>query len=111
MSDKILIIISSSDSGKAMTGMVFAINARKNNWMEDVRLILFGPAEQLVLTNQDLQQALQAYMALDQNIMACKFVADQASVSEGLSNLGLNVDYVGVPIANLIKQGYVPMVW
>ena len=111
MSDKVLIIISSSDAGKAMTGMAFAINARKNGWMSDVKLMLFGPAEQLALTHPPLQEALQAYLALDQDVLACKFVADKSDTSADLADLGLNVDYVGVPIANLIKQGYAPMVW
>ncbi len=111
MSDKILVIISSSDPAKALTGVAYATNSLKNGWLEDVKLMIFGPAEQLALTNSALQQALQGYMALDDSVLACKFVADQASASEGLANLGLNVDYVGVPIAELIKQGYVPMVW
>ncbi len=75
------------------------------------KAIIFGPAEQLTLTNVDLQQALHAYMALDNNVLACKFIADKASVSEGLAGLGLNIDYVGAPIADLIKQGYAPMLW
>ena len=111
MSDKVLVIISTSDAGKALTGIAYATNTLKNGWLEDVKLMVFGPAEQLVLTNAALQQALQAYMALDDNVLACKFVADNASASEGLMDLGLNVDYVGVPIGDLIKQGYVPMVW
>jgi len=111
MPDKVLVIISSSDPGKALTGVVYATNTLKNNWLADVKLMVFGPAEQLVLTNVALQQALHAYMALDNNVLACKFIADNASASEGLAGLGLNVDYVGAPIAKFIKQGYVPMVW
>jgi hypothetical protein len=111
MSDKVLVIISSSDPDKALTGVLYATNTLKNGWLEDVRLMIFGPAEQLALTNSALQQALQAYMELDANILACKFVADKASASEGLMDLGLNVDYVGAPIGDLIKKGYTPMVW
>ena len=111
MSNKVLVIISSSDASKALTGILYATNTLKNGWLEDVKLIVFGPAEQLVLTNSTLQQALQNYLALDDTVLACKFVADQASASEGLTDLGLNVDYVSAPIGDLIQKGYVPMVW
>jgi len=111
MSDKILVIISSSDPAKALTGVVYATNTLKNGWLAEVKLMVFGPAEQLVLTNAALQEALQVYMALDESVLACKVIAEQASASEGLMNLGINVDYVGASIANLIKQGYTPMVW
>ena len=60
MSDKVLVIISTSDAGKALTGIAYATNTLKNGWLEDVKLMVFGPAEQLVLTNAALQQALQA---------------------------------------------------
>jgi len=111
MSDKLLVIISSSDPGKAMTGLAFATNARKNGWMENIKLMVFGPAEHLLLVNAELQRALQAYMELDKEVMACKVIADKANDSEELANLGLTVDYVGAAITHLIKQGYTPMVW
>ena len=49
MAENILVIISSGEEavGKAMTGMRFAYNAAKNKWLNDVRIILFGPSEKL----------------------------------------------------------------
>jgi hypothetical protein len=42
---------------------------------------------------------------------ACKYCSDKYSVSEALAKLGCDIDYVGVPISDAIKAGYVPMVW
>ncbi len=111
MSNKILVIISTADEGKALTGILYATNTLKNGWLEDVKLILFGPAEDLALQSEAVQQALQGFLQLGQGVMACKFVADKADLSDRLAHLGLNVDYVGAPIGQWIREGYVPMVW
>ncbi len=111
MSNKILVIISTADEGKALTGILYATNTLKNGWLEDVKLILFGPAEDLALQSEAVQQALQGFLQLGQGVMACKFVADKADLSDRLAHLGLNVDYVGAPIGQWIREGYAPMVW
>ena len=49
MTDKLVVIISTSDPEKALTGMMYAINTVKNHWMEEVKLFFFGPAEELLL--------------------------------------------------------------
>lgn len=111
MTDKVLVIISSADPGKARTGILYATNALTYGWLEDVKLIFFGPAEKLLLTDLDLQKALQHYQETDETVVACKFIADQDETSAGIAALGVQIEYVGAMISNLIKQGYAPMVW
>ena len=38
-------------------------------------------------------------------------ISDRDGISEKIEALGVNVDYVGTIISNLIKDGYVPMVF
>ncbi len=42
---------------------------------------------------------------------ACKYLSDEQGVSEDLAEVGIRVEYVGTVISDLIKEGYVPMVW
>lgn len=111
MADKILVIISSSDAGKARTGAMYAVNALRNNWMTEVKLFFFGPAERLLLNDEELQQIVEEFNALDEKPVACKFIAEKEKTDEKLSKLGVRVEYVGEPISDLIKQGYVPLIW
>ena len=55
MSDKALVIISSGIEAreKALTGIMYAVNAVKYKWLEDVRIIFFGPSERLILSDDD----------------------------------------------------------
>lgn len=56
MSDKALVIISSGEVGKALTGLMWATNALRFGWMEDVRVIFFGPAQDLALENDQVKE-------------------------------------------------------
>jgi hypothetical protein len=111
MTDKIVVIISTSDPDKALTGMMYTINTVKNRWMEEVKLFFFGPAEELLLNNLTLQQALKDYQALNEEAVACKFLADRNNTGGQIAALGVKVEYVGTMISNLIRDGYAPMVW
>ena len=111
MSDKLLVIISSSDVFKARTGIVYATNALKHGWIDDLRLVVFGPAEQVLLQDAGLQEALHEFMEQNQQVAACKAISDMTGASEGLIRMGLQVQYIGELVSNLVKEGYTPMVW
>jgi len=111
MSDKIIAIISTGEAGKARTGVMYAINALKHGWLEEVKLIFFGPAEQLMLEDTEIQSMLKEYQHMEETAVACKFIADRDGVSQQIDTLGVKVEFVGKLISDYVKQGYVPFVW
>lgn len=111
MSDKIISIISTSEVGKARTGVMHALNSLKHGWLEEVKLIFFGPAEQLMLEDTEIQNMLKEYQHMEESAVACKFIADRDGVSEKIDAMGVKVEFVGKMIADYIKQGYIPLVW
>ena len=111
MSDKILVIISTAEQDKANAGAMYALNALKHSWMSDVKLFLFGPAENLVLEDPDFEDLIRQFIALDRTPVACKFLADRSGKSSALEDLGVEVQNVGPLISDAIKSGYVPLVW
>lgn len=110
MSDKVLVIISTRDSEKALTGLMWAKNALNRGWMEEVKVIFFGPAQRLVLENEEVKEAALEIAETEKPVF-CKFISDREENSALIEELGLVVDYVGSLIAGLIKEGYVPMVF
>jgi len=111
MTDKLLAIISTAEAEKARTGAMYAVNALKFGWMEEVKLFFFGPAQELLLKDEPLQQLVKEYQSMEETAIACKYIADGNDSSEKTSELGIKVDYVGKAISDLIKEGYAPMVW
>ena len=111
MSKKILVIISTSEAGKAHTGAMYAINALKQGWMEEVKIIFFGPAQDLLLVDEELQNLIKEYQTMKEGVIACKFISDRDEKSEQLTEIGIRVEYVGAIISNYIHEGFMPMVW
>jgi hypothetical protein len=89
---------------------LYAKNAQKNNWVDNVRVIFFGPFENLVCEDEDVIQAASELLDF-QTPIACKFLSDKSGASGKLEELGFNVEYVGALISDSIKAGYIPMVF
>ncbi len=111
MSDKVVVIIGTAERDKAEAGLMYAVNTIKYGWMAETKLIFFGPAEQLLLEDEDLQELLREYQRQEKTAVACKFLADRENATAPLAEMGLEVAYVGELISNLIKSGFTPMVW
>ena len=110
MASKIVVILSTAEKEKAFTGMMFALNAQKNKWLDEVKVIFFGPFEDLLCRDQEVAEF--ASQLLDYATpVACKFLSDNTGISDRLKELGYQVEYVGSMISDFIKKGYVPMVF
>ncbi|MBW1710344.1 MAG: hypothetical protein JRG97_05575 [Deltaproteobacteria bacterium] len=110
MSSKVLIIVSSGEREKALTGLMYARNALLWGWLDDIKVMFFGPSEGLLLEDEQVRQEAQE-IAETEKPLVCKFISDQEGTSEKIEELGLKVAYVGPIISDLIKDGYVPMVF
>ena len=110
MDKKVLIILSTAEKDKAMTGILFATNALKNEWLSEVKLCFFGPFEKLLAEDEEVQGYV-AELAEQQPPVACKFVSDNNGVTEKLSLLGIDTQYVGKLVSDYLNEGYVPMVF
>ena len=111
MNNKIIVIISTANLDKARTGMMYAVNALNQGWMEDVKIVFFGPAQKLINEDIELQQYLKEYQNSEKNAVVCKYIADRDNTGMQAEALNMNVEYVGELISGLIKEGYVPMTW
>ncbi len=110
MSTKLLVIIASSDREKVLTALAYARNTINYSWLDDVKVMFFGPSENLLVEDEEVR--LEAMnVAGTGNTVACKFLSDRDGISESIAEIGIKIEYVGTMIADLIKDGYVPMVW
>jgi hypothetical protein len=110
MTSKVLVIISTGEKEKAFTGIMYAANAQKNKWIDDVKVVFFGPFEDLVCRDAETADFASQLLTYETPI-ACKRLSDDAGISNKLQELGYTVEYVGTIISDFIKEGYVPMVF
>ena len=50
MGSKLLVMIATGDREKALAGLMYACNILKNRWLDDVKVVFFGPSENWLLT-------------------------------------------------------------
>jgi hypothetical protein len=110
MASKLLVIIATSNREKAIAGLMYTRNVLKYKWLDDVKVVLFGPSEKLVAHDNKVAWFVKE-ITNESGCFACQAISDEEGVSEKLGEAGVKVEYVGTIVSNAIKEGYVPMVW
>ena len=107
MADKVLDILSSADREVALeAGLLYPLNALKHQWMDDVKVVIFGPSEKVAAYDTEIQNIIKEILAQNIEVMACKYCSDRMNVSELLEKQGIKVEYIGPVISQLIKDGW-----
>jgi hypothetical protein len=90
---------------------MYATNALRHSWMKEVKTVVFGPSQKLSLKDKEIQGYLKDLIDQGNIPVTCKYIADEESIANDLSKLGLDVVYVGTLISDYIKADYIPMVF
>lgn len=104
---KLLVVWTSGDRDVAMN-MVFmyTYNAKKNDWWENIRFIVWGASTKLLSGDKELQQEILKMKEIGIKILVCKACADIYGLSDDLQKLGLEVRYVGKDLTDMLKSGW-----
>ena len=94
MDGKLVVIISTADAEKARTGAMYGVNALKFGWMEEVKIFFFGPAQDLLLEDEELQSYMKEYESMEETAVACKYISDRDKKSRQISELGIKVEFL-----------------
>jgi hypothetical protein len=101
-----LYVLWTNDNPVTADKMVFmyTINALKYGWWQKVTLVIWGATANLASSNTLIQQRIKEAQEAGIYVTACKACADQLGVSEALEALGVDVQYLGVPLTNVLKN-------
>ncbi len=107
-SNRLVVLWSSGDKAVAMK-MVFmyVTNGKKRGWWDEIALIVWGPSSKLLAEDQELQEEAKKMMEEGVKLFACKACSDSYGVSEKLSELGIEVKYMGVPYTEMLQGGWI----
>jgi hypothetical protein len=102
-----LVVLWTSGDRDVALNMVFmyTFNAKRRNWWNDVRLIVWGPSSKLLAEDVELQTEVSKMREAGVILEACKACADRYGVSDDLAQLGIDVRYMGVPLTEYLKEG------
>ncbi len=106
-SNKLAVLWTAADRDVALK-MVFmySLNAKKNGWFDEVKLIIWGPTAKLLSEDKELQDYLADMIAVGVEVIACKACADMYGVSDKLTQLGADVFMVGEAFTHILKTDW-----
>lgn len=104
--DKLVILWTSGDREVALK-MVFlyAGNARRLGWFEDVTLIVWGPSARLLAEDEELQDMLFGLKKEGVRLEACRACAEMYGVDGPLTDLAVDVKYMGEVLSGYLQEG------
>jgi hypothetical protein len=86
--------------------LMYTHNAKRQRWFDEVTLIVWGPSAKLLAMDKDLQAKVKSMSDDGVKIQACQACSDSYGVSDQLRRLGIDVQYMGKPLTDMLKQGW-----
>ncbi|MFC1500439.1 DsrE family protein [Candidatus Zixiibacteriota bacterium] len=101
---KLGIVWTSGDRDVALK-MVFmyTFNAKRSGWFDEVRLVVWGPSSKLLSEDEELQEYVGRMAEVGVVLEACKACADMYGVADSLTELGIDVKYMGQPLTAMLQ--------
>ena len=107
MPSKVFSLVCSGDREVALeVGLVYPLNAAKKGWMDEVKVIFFGPSEKVVASDAEVQARVKEILEQGVEVLACKWCADRMGITEKQEAAGIKGVDVGSIISDLLKEGW-----
>lgn len=82
--------------------LMYGHAAKRNDWFDQIRVIIWGPSARLTAADKDIQAKLAEMQASGVVLQACVVCADSYGVTENLRALGIEVKPMGQPLSETI---------
>lgn len=106
MENRLAVLWTNGDREVALkVAFMYAFNAKRNDWWEEVELIVWGPSAKLLSEDKELQDYIKKMMEIGVEVNACKACADMYGVTPIIEQMDIVVKYMGVPLTNYLKSG------
>lgn len=85
---------------------MYVHNAKMRGWFDEVVLIVWGPSARLLAGDESLQEKVVQMQNDGVKVQACVVCSDSYGVSDELRDLGIEVIGMGVPLTEMLKNGW-----
>ncbi|MGD9826356.1 DsrE family protein [Desulfobacter sp.] len=83
---------------------MYAINAKRKEWWDDVTIIIWGAPAKLVSNDKKIQDLINEAQSEGVHITACKACTDQLGVTKILEGLNIEIKYWGETLTQILKS-------
>jgi len=101
-----LVIFWTSGDPEVFNKVVFpyGLNSVKNNWWDDVELLIWGPSVKTLSDNPELQEKITELKNTGLILTSCLWCADEYHATEILKKLDVDVKYMGKPLTDYLQS-------
>ncbi|MHC4757438.1 MAG: DsrE family protein [Planctomycetota bacterium] len=85
---------------------MYTHNAKEAGWFDEVTLIIWGPSSRLLASDKELEKKVKEMISSGIDVKACKACADLYGVSDEISEMGIEVKYMGKPLSDMLKSDW-----
>jgi len=84
---------------------MYARNSKRKGWWNDIELIIWGPTAKLATESESVARGIQELLEAGVVISACKSCSDALKTTPRLTEMGVDVKYVGKNLTEILKSG------
>jgi hypothetical protein len=104
---RLCVVWTSSDPDVAKNVcFMYALNAKKAGWFDEVCLVVWGPSAKLLAEDPSLQAEMKAMQKVGVVTEACVACARKYGVVDELKKLDLDVKGMGKPLSDRLKADW-----
>ena len=105
--DTLVVLWTSNDKVQTLDMILWYTGyAKSQNWWKEIIIITWGPSNELIATDKEIQEKIRQMISDGVKFKACKGCADKNEISDDLTRLGIEVVYVGGELTHFLKGGY-----
>lgn len=105
--DKLLIVWTGSDREVALNMInLYALNAKKNDWWDEITLLIWGPSSKLLSVDSEIQVAIRKLKEVGISVVTCKSCTENYGVSSRIQSLGIDVKNMGEQLTQYLKNDW-----
>ena len=84
---------------------MYALNSKNRGWWKHINIILWGASVKLVANDTQVQTEILEMLQSGITIEACQDCCENFGVASIITNLGITVRYMGIPLTEYLKNG------
>lgn len=85
--------------------LLYTENSIRQNWWDKVTVIIWGGTARLVAENTNIQRLIKQGQEVGVKYVGCLHCAQQLNADKKLTELGVELKYMGVDLTEIIKSG------
>ncbi len=106
-SNKLAVLWTSDDPDLAeKMAFMYTLNAKKQQWFDEVVLIIWGPSAKLSAENEMIADYLKRMQEAGVKLEACMHCAQMYGVHDKLAQMNIDLKAMGVPLSNYLREGW-----